>query len=217
MNNNVNIEEINLVLENLKIEKENKSISNNEFWDKLIQKVNELKFIIEYILKEYGTKEPCNRFDVGNSIEHFFAKHLQKYFEVKQYPNAKRIDIDIKGYKPLSIKFSSTGDITLHNSNSKINEDMKMVDTLLLTPKKLYLLLKEELLEHNINVNDYLVNKGDSLKMKKKILKKIKNTPSYPYVYDINILYNKDECKNKLCYIAFLKQVEREIQELQSK
>jgi hypothetical protein len=202
---------INLKLENLKIEE---TISDPEFWGKLKCNVDDLKPTIEFILNEYGTKVPCNRFDVGNSIEHFFALHLKKNFTVKECPNAKRIDIDIQGYKSLSIKFSSTGDITLHNSNSKINNDIEMVDTLLLTPDKLYLLIKKELLEHNINFNNYLVNKGDSLKLKRSILTEIKKSNSYKYIYDINIKYNKDECKNKLCYKAFLKQVEREIEEL---
>ena len=69
MSDQNNLQNINL--EKLKIEEE--SISDQEFWDKLKSNVDDVKPTIEYILNEYGTKVPCNRFDVGNSIEHFFA------------------------------------------------------------------------------------------------------------------------------------------------
>jgi hypothetical protein len=151
------------------------SINDEEFWNGLIMlDINSLKNPIEYLLEQFGTKEHCNRFDVGNTIEFIIGDYI-KYcgFKVLELPNAKRFDIDIDNYKKLSIKYSSTGDITLHNSNSSINKDIEMKDTILLTPEKLYLITNTELCKNNININDYTKNTGDSLKLKRKILKEL--------------------------------------------
>ena len=76
-----------------------------------------LKCPIKYLLKQFGTSEPCNRFDVGNSIEFIIGNYIKCCgFKVLELPNAKRFDIEILNYKKLSIKYSSTSDITLHNS-----------------------------------------------------------------------------------------------------
>jgi len=179
-------------------------INDEEFWQGLtILGINSLKKPIEYLLEEFGTKEPCNRFDVGNSIEFIICDHIKSCgFKVIELPNAKRFDIDIDNYKKLSIKYSSTGDITLHNSNSSINTDIEMKDTILLTPDKLYLITNTELCKNNININDYIKNTGDSLKLKRKILKELEKK-NYPYIYDINIKHNKKEGKNRLCSKIF--------------
>jgi len=167
--------------------------------------LNLLKSPIEYLLEQFGTKEPCNRFDVGNSIEFIIGDYIKSCgFKVLELPNAKRFDIYIYNYKKLSIKYSSTGDITLHNSNSSINKDIDMKDTILLTPDKLYLITNTELCKNNININinDYTKNTGDSLKLKRKILKELEKK-NYPYIYDINIKHNKKEGKNRLCSKIF--------------
>tara|TARA_Y100000385_G_C12689940_1_gene465918 strand:- start:46 stop:612 length:567 start_codon:yes stop_codon:yes gene_type:complete len=165
--------------------------------------LNLLKNPIEYLLEQFGTKEPCNRFDVGNSIEFIIGDYIKSGgFKVLELPNAKRFDIYIDNYKKLSIKYSSIGDITLHNSNSSINKDIDMKDTILLTPDKLYLITNTELCKNNININDYTKNTGDSLKLKRTILKEMEKK-KYPYIYDINIKHNKKECKNRLCSKIF--------------
>ena len=182
-----------------------KQCSNDEeFWQGLIMlDLNLIKSQIEYLLEQFGTKEPCNRFDVGNSIEFIIGDYIKSCgFKVVELPNAKRFDIEIYNYKKLSIKYSSTGDITLHNSNSSINKDNDMKDTILLTPDKLYLITNTELCKNNININDYTKNTGDSLKLKRKILKELEKK-NYPYIYDINIKHNKKECKNRLCSKIF--------------
>lgn len=184
-----------------------KQCSNDEeFWQGLIMlDLNLLKSPIEYLLEQFGTKEPCNRFDVGNSIEFIIGDYIKSCgFKVLELPNAKRFDIYIYNYKKLSIKYSSTGDITLHNSNSSINKDIDMKDTILLTPDKLYLITNTELCKNNININinDYTKNTGDSLKLKRKILKELEKK-NYPYIYDINIKHNKKEGKNRLCSKIF--------------
>ncbi len=182
-----------------------KQCSNDEeFWKGLIMlDLNLLKNPIEYLLEQFGTKEPCNRFDVGNSIEFIICDYIKFCgFKVLELPNTKRFDIDIDNYKKLSIKYSSIGDITLHNSNSSINKDNCMKDTILLTPDKLYLITNTELCKNNININDYTKNTGDSLKLKRIILKVLVEK-KYPYICDINIKHNKKECKNRLCSKIF--------------
>jgi hypothetical protein len=186
-----------------------KQCSNDEdFWKGFISDLNSpknhLKRQIEYLLVEFGTKKPCNRFDVGNSIEFIIVDYINKFcgFKCSELPNAKRVDIDIYNYKQLSIKYSSTGDITLHNSNSSINKDIDMKDTVLLTPNKIYLITNAELCKNNINIDDYIKNTGDSLKLKRAILKELEKK-NYPYIYDININHNKSECKNRLCSKIF--------------
>ena len=181
-----------------------KQCSNDEeFWKGIMLDLNLLKSPIEYLLEQFGTKEPCNRFDVGNSIEFLMGDYI-KYcgFKGSELPNAKRFDIDIDNYKKLSIKYSSIGDITLHNSINSINKDIDMKDTILLTPDKLYLITNTELSKNNININDYIKNTGDSLKLKRKILKELEKK-NYPYIYDINIKHNKKEGKNRLCSKIF--------------
>jgi hypothetical protein len=182
-----------------------KQCSNDEeFWKGLIMfDLNLLKSPIEYLLKEFGTKEPCNRFDVGNSIEFLLLDYIKScgFINSSELPNARRFDIDIENYKKLSIKYSSGGDITLHNSQGR-NKDMKMKDTILLTPEKLYLITDNELRKNNININDYIKNSVDSLKLKRKILTELEKK-NYPYIYDINIEHNKEEGENRLCSKIF--------------
>jgi len=183
---------------------EKQCYNDEDFWQGLIMlDLNLLKGPIEYLFEQFGTKEPCNRFDVGNSIEFIIGDYIKSCgFKCSDLPNAKRFDIDIDNYKKLSIKYSSTGDITLHNSNSSINKDIDMKDTILLTPDKLYLITNTELCKNNININDYIKNTGDSLKLKRNILKELEKI-NYPYIYDINIIHNKKECKNRLCSKIF--------------
>ncbi len=182
--------------------------TDNYFWKRIIniQHLAIVKNKIEYLLNEFGTSEPCNRFDVGNTIEFILNDHIvESGFKVNELPNAKRYDVDVENYKKLSIKYSSGGEITLHNSNSCVNTDLEMKDTILLTPESLYLITNEELVKHEIDIKEYLKNAGDSLKLKRSILKtlKIKN---YPYIYDIHIAHDKQACKHRLCSKLFYNQ-----------
>tara|TARA_B110000879_G_scaffold131187_1_gene172147 strand:+ start:108 stop:842 length:735 start_codon:yes stop_codon:yes gene_type:complete len=188
--------------------------SDCEIWDLLIRHdITTLKKPIEYLLLEFGTSEPCNRFDVGNSIEFILCDYIESCgLKVNELPNAKRFDLDIPNYKKLSIKYSSTGDITLHNSNSCINTDIEMKDTILLTPDGLYLLTDEELKKNNINIADYIQNNGDSLKLKRKIIKELHKI-NYPYIYNIHIEHDKINCKNRLCSKVFYKEFMKEYTE----
>ena len=84
-------------------------INDEIFWNIIKSNVSNSessKEEIEYLLQEFGTKEPCNRFDVGNCIEYILANFLRKNgFEIKELPNAKRVDLLIENYKKLSIKY----------------------------------------------------------------------------------------------------------------
>ena len=84
-----------------------------------------------------------------------------------------------------------------------------MKDTMLLTPAKLYLITNNELCRHNININEYIQNKGDSLKLKRAILKVLQEN-NYPYIYDMNIIHDRKKCKNRLCSRVFYSQFVKE-------
>jgi len=174
------------------------------------QKLKTKKNKIEYLLNEFGTKEPCNRFDVGNCIEYILRELLNDCgLEVQSLPNAKRIDINIIRYGCLSIKYSSVGDITLHNSNSCINKDVSFTDTLLMTCDKIYLVTDKSLLKNNIDINEYLKNTGDSLKLKRSILTKLEKN-NYPYIIDFKLNINKNTCKNRLTSKLFYEKMSEE-------
>ena len=123
--------------------------------------------------------------------------------DVIEKSNSKRIDICIYNYE-LSIKYSKSGAITLHNSNSCINKDISFTDLLLLTPKKIYLITNEILRKKNIDINNYLKNTGDSLKLKRSLLTYLSQI-QYEYMIDIDIQVNQEESKNTLCSKVFYK------------
>ena len=182
------------------------NVTDRTFWYNLRQAP--LKNFVsrtKYILSEWGTTEPCNRFDIGNSIEILLGQMIENEcnYKVKQLPNAKRIDMCIEDEYPLSIKWSRTGDITLHNSNSCINKDVHMTDLLLLEPEYMWLITNNNLKEVGIDVNAYLVNKGDSLKLKRSILTQL-HKKEFKYKRDVDLVVS--ECKHRLCAELFLKQ-----------
>ena len=180
-------------------------LSDTDIFNKINNKelLQEKMGKLEYLLLEFGTKEPCNRFDVGNSIEFIVSELLtESGLDVSELPNAKRVDLNIKNYGSLSIKYSSTGDITLHNSNSCLNKDEHMTDLILLTMNKIYLITNKEVKKNNINLPDYLKNTGDSLKLKRSILKKL-NDNNYPFIIDFNLDVDKEKCKNRLTSKVF--------------
>jgi hypothetical protein len=164
---------------------------------------NHTKNMIKYILSEFGTKLPCNRFDIGNTIEFEIADLLRTIgYNITELPNSKRIDLCINEEYNLSIKYSSSGDIKLHNSNNTINKDEQFSTTLLLTKSKLYLLDIDILLENNIIVKDFIKNTGDGLKLQRSILKFMEKN-KYPFIMDFDINIDKEFCKNRLCSKIF--------------
>jgi hypothetical protein len=186
-------------------------IDNMSLWNN-ISKCDIRKYItkIEYLLKEFGTKELCNRFDVGNTIEYILGDLIRSLgYKVEQLPNAKRIDLCIADKFKLSVKYSSVGDITLHNSNSCINQDENISDLLLLTPTRLYLITKSELSNLEIDIKKYIKNTGDSLKLRRSLLTKLEKI-NYPYIIGIELNIDKSKCKNRLCSQVFYSSFEKE-------
>jgi hypothetical protein len=172
-------------------------MSIDHFWDK-IEKQNKDKFktMMKYLLEEYGTGLHCNRFTIGNCHEYAIEDLINDTgLKAKINQNEKRTDIYIEGFRNISIKYSSTGAIKLHNSNNCSNSDMSMVDTILVTPTEWWFLAPEEIEKVGISLTDYLENTGDGLQLLRKILKELKNK-NYPYKFECVIGADKTKCKN---------------------
>lgn len=205
------------ITKKLNLNKEKKEVKTKILYDELwntIQKNKNLlqksENLMKYILNEFGSSEPCNRFDVGNAFEFIMADFLKLCnFKINELPNAKRVDICINNCYKLSIKYSGSGDIKLHNSNNSANKDMSMNDTLLITPSKLYLLSKKNIEEKKLKLKDYLQDRGDGLSLKRSLLKDLENK-NFKYSIDINLKVDKKNCKNRLCSKLFYEFVKNE-------
>jgi len=165
---------------------------------KIIERANKDTFgkAFRYFMKYFGGSLLCNRFVQGNLAERLVADAIcSEGLRVERLPNKARFDCDIETFGKLSIKYSSDKDITLHNSRST-NKDMKMVDTLLITPKKWYLLIISSIEAHGVDLTSYLVNTGDSLQLKRTILTELEYI-GYDYILDYDLKINKKECQHK--------------------
>lgn len=175
-------------------------LTDDIFWTKFSDSnLNNLERHISYVLKKYGTSLRCNRFVVGNVIEKLIINEIKKVLDknnIIPLPNENRFDVDIEGYKKFSIKYSRIGNITLHNSNSIINRDVNFRDSIIITPKKIYFITTEILEKTRLNIDDYLINKGDSLKLKRTFLTHLDKN-GYPYVRNIQITHDKNTCEHK--------------------
>jgi hypothetical protein len=155
--------------------------------------------VCRYAFNTFGTTLSCNRFDIGNCVEFALADmlSLNSGFIVTKLPNDKRYDMHINGHGSLSVKYSSSGDIRLHNSLGN-NKDMSMKDTIFITPKKIYMLTETVLKEKGIILANYLQNTGDALVLKRTIFRQLADV-KYPYILEIDIVVDKKECENKQC------------------
>lgn len=175
-----------------------------EFWHGLKTQADfsEFQKRTKFILKNYGTAIACNRFDVGNSIEFLFADTLRQYIPndlIREEPNAKRVDIVVNNLQ-ISIKYSSSGNIKIHNSLGE-NKDKAMITTLLITPNKIYLLSKSILKEYDITLTEYLVDTKDGLQLKRSLLTRLNKIKDFNY--GINIDISITECNNMLTSRVF--------------
>lgn len=160
---------------------------------------------IRFLLSEYGTKEPSNRFNVGNAIEFIMSDIIKDscVCPVKPLPNARRIDLRINNDRNISIKYSSSGSIKLHNSNNQVNRSMTMANsTLLVTPTHLYFITQSALEECGIQLHDFLKNVGDGLILQRRILKQMELS-NYPYIRPFDIRVDKNLCKHNLTSLVF--------------
>ena len=173
-------------------------LSVTELTDKLKkQDKTEYKKLMIHILEEYGCSLHCNRFAVGNCHEYAIEDIVRATgLTVQNLQDAARVDLHIKEFGHISIKYSSTGDIKLHNSNNVANKDMSIVDTLLVTPTHWWILTKDEMMKVGVDVQNYLKNSGDGLQLKRTILAQLDKN-KYPHVFAHSIAIDKKKCKNK--------------------
>jgi hypothetical protein len=161
----------------------------------------------KFLFEEFGTSLACNRFDVGNCVEYAFSDMLtaNECFQVENVPNAQRYDINIQMHGYISIKYSSSGNIRLHNSLGD-NKDMHMKPTFVITPNCIYLITQELVEEYGINLESYLKNTGDALELKRSILKFLDKN-KYPFKKDIDIQFDKSKCKHRQCSVIIYEYV----------
>ena len=153
--------------------------------------------VMRYMMLEFGTSLYCNRFAIGNSHEYAIGDLVRiTGLNVTETQNAARVDQSVEGLGKYSIKYSSGGDIKLHNSNNSSNRDMAIHDTLLVTPKEWWFLRESEMAAHGVHVKSYLKNTGDGLSLKASVLTALKGA-KYPhhFLYDISV--DKTKCKHK--------------------
>ncbi len=166
---------------------------------KIIERANKDTFAkgFKLYMNEFGTSLPCNRFALGNLVEKLTIDAIRSEgLTIVALPNEARFDCDIETFGKLSIKYSSGGDITLHNSRSSVNKDMTMVDTLVITPKKWYLLIMSSIEGHGVEIASYLKNNGDSLSLKASIFTELERI-GYDYILDYDVGLDKKDCQNK--------------------
>lgn len=173
-------------------------LSVTEFTQKLkTQDKTEYKKLMLHLLEDYGTSLYCNRFAIGNCHEYAIEDLVRATgLTVENLQNSERVDLNIKEFGRLSIKYSSTGDIKLHNSNNVSNKDMSMVDTLLVTPTDWWILTTDEMEKVGVNVKDYLKNTGDGLQLKRTLLTEL-SRKKYPHFFAQSIEVDKKKCKHK--------------------
>lgn len=186
--------------------------------NKIYHKLNKIDYtyfegFTKFLLLRYGTKININRFDIGNSIELSLTDlFLNNGLDTIGHHNSPRIDISIENHN-FSIKYSSCGNIKLHNSNNNINSDFNFTDLLLLTPEKIWIITNESLQEYGINLKEkYLINTGDGLSVKRSLLTKLKKK-NYKYLINVNIKINKKLRENKYCFKTFYEKAKNEYEE----
>jgi hypothetical protein len=174
------------------------TLSLTEFMTKLKnQDKTAYKQMMQHLMSEYGSSLHCNRFAIGNCNEYAIGDLIVATgLGANVLQNAKRVDIDIDRFGKFSIKYSSGGNVKLHNSNNQSNTDVSMCDTLLVTPTTWWFLRPTEIEALGITLKDYLHNTGDGLELKSSILTALK-AKNYPHVFAFDISVKKTECKNK--------------------
>jgi hypothetical protein len=167
--------------------------------------------LMKHLMTEYGTALHCNRFAIGNSNEYAIAEVVRGTgLEVIELQDASRIDQEVKGLGKYSIKYSSGGDIKLHNSNNTANTDMSMHNTLLVTPHEWWYLTPDDMSAVGVNYKDYLKNTGDGLALKSTILTALK-AHAYPHFFKFDISVDKKQCKNKETSKVFYDAIKKEL------
>jgi len=159
---------------------------------------SEYHAVMTYLMTEFGTTLPCNRFSIGNCNEYAIADVIRTTpMEVTEKQNAVRIDMSVTGFRDFSIKYSGGGTVILHNSQGS-NKDTMMHDTLLVTPTEWWFLSPAEIEKYSsIPISTFLDNRGDSLSLKLNGLLKELRRVEYPYHFDFDISIKRENCKHR--------------------
>jgi len=176
--------------------------------------------LIRHILTGFGTKNRCNRFDIGNTIEATMCKLLSKVGgNVVHLPHEKGVDIKFTHGDEdifISVKYSKVGDIKLMNSNNRTTLDNTSTfhPMLLLTPDYVYFmtmpsLLKQLTLTEDVFRSTYLKCTGDGLIMKRSLITQLNRT-SYAMKHPFDINCNDDICQHRHCSELFYTAVKDE-------
>ena len=149
----------------------------------------------------FGTSLPCNRFPVGELNEIALRDMMRRNgVDVVWESGTTRKDLllrNVEGLTDLSVKFvSDTKSVILHNAQRKINTDMSLTPTLLITPLEWWLLSDTWLAAHAVNTKDYLKNNGDSLAMDLRFLGGLRER-GYPYTFPHAFQYDRKACQQK--------------------
>lgn len=178
-------------------DKHHKMMPLQTFWTKMrAADKDEYKSIIQTLMTEYGTALPCNRFGIGNCNEYAIADVIRGAgLVVEELQNAKRVDIRVRDFGDISLKFTTVTTVKLHNSLGA-NTDMTLTDTLLVTPTEWWFLTQSEIAKHGVTISEYLKNNGDGLTLNLKLLKELKRR-NYPWVFECNLALDKSKCKNQ--------------------
>jgi hypothetical protein len=166
---------------------------------KILRDADKSKYstLMKYIFTEFGTSLHCNRFAIGNSNEYAIADLVRTTgLEVVEMQDATRVDQEVKGLGKYSIKYSTSGNIKLHNSNNSANTDMTMHNTLLVTPDEWWYLSPEEISAVGVNIRDYLKNTGDGLELLRGILSTLKKS-GYKHYFAFDMKVDKNACKHR--------------------
>jgi hypothetical protein len=150
-----------------------------------------------YMLKKFGNALPCNRFATGTVNELLVRDFISKTgWRVESNMQAKRIDMTVEGLAPFSIKYSSGGNIKLHNSLG-VNRDTTMVNTLLITPEHWWFLDIDEMAAVGVDYKEYVKEVTDGLELKRAILTKLASK-GYVHWMEVDLGLNDGEaCENQ--------------------
>jgi hypothetical protein len=150
-----------------------------------------------YMLKKFGNGLPCNRFATGTVNELLVRDFICKTgLRAVSNMQAKRIDMTVEGLVPFSIKYSSGGNIKLHNSLGA-NRDTTMVNTLLITPEHWWFLDIAEMAAVGVDYKEYLKEVADGLELKRTILTKLASK-GYAHCMEVDLgLDDGEACENQ--------------------
>jgi hypothetical protein len=183
-------------------------VNIHNFWETFKNiDTKEFECVCKFLFEEFGTSLACNRFDIGNCIEYAFADMLKATtcFQVENVPNAQRYDVNVQTHGYVSIKYSSSGNIRLHNSLGN-NKDTKMKPTFVIFPTCIYFITEDLVQQYNVTLESYLKNTSDALELKRSIFTSL-DKKEYPYKIKIDIQVDKGKCKHRQCAEVIYKYV----------